>query len=353
MKNNPNYQEQINIENQRKLNNVLDELPRFCQQFFRGIEYRTSSRTRIAYGYDILLFFQYLLLEHPKINYDKISQITLDDLNLINSFDIENYIDYLKLYEKEGRNITNAEAGIMRKLASVRTFFNYFYKHKLIQQNPPSQVTTPKKHTKEIIRLDYDEVAILLDEVEDGTKLTEKQKEYHNKNKIRDLALMTLLLGTGLRVSECVGINIKDIDFDNDGVRVHRKGGNEVIVYFGYEVHDALMDYYELRKTMSPAEGHEEAFFLSMQMKRLSVRSVENLVKKYASIATPLKHITPHKLRSTYGTNLYKETSDIYLVADVLGHKDVNTTRKHYAAQEDYRRKQASSAVTLREKNNK
>ena len=105
-----------------------------------------------------------------------------------------------------------------------------------------------------------------------------------------------------------------------------------------------------LRKTMTPAEGHEDAFFLSMQMKRLSVRSVENLVKKYAAIATPLKHITPHKLRSTYGTNLYKETSDIYLVADVLGHKDVNTTRKHYAAQEDYRRKQASSAVTLREK---
>jgi len=81
----------------------------------------------------------------------------------------------------------------------------------------------------------------------------------------------------------------------------------------------------------------------------MSVRSVENLVKKYARIISPLKKITPHKLRSTYGTNLYKETGDIYLVADVLGHSDVNTTKKHYAAIEDDRRKSARNAVKLRE----
>ena len=83
--------------------------------------------------------------------------------------------------------------------------------------------------------------------------------------------------------------------------------------------------------------------------KRMNVRSVENLVKKYAKIVTPLKKITPHKLRSTYGTNLYRETGDIYLVADVLGHSDVNTTKKHYAALEDERRRSARNAVKLRE----
>ena len=87
-----------------------------------------------------------------------------------------------------------------------------------------------------------------------------------------------------------------------------------------------------------------------MQNKRITVRAVENLVKKYASMVTSLKKITPHKLRSTYGTTLYKETGDIYLVADVLGHKDVNTTRKHYAALEEDRRRRAAKAVTLREK---
>ena len=86
-----------------------------------------------------------------------------------------------------------------------------------------------------------------------------------------------------------------------------------------------------------------------MQNRRMAVRSVENLVKKYASRVTSLKKITPHKLRSTYATNLYKETGDIYLVADVLGHKDVNTTRKHYAAIEQDSRRRAAKAIQLRE----
>ena len=84
-------------------------------------------------------------------------------------------------------------------------------------------------------------------------------------------------------------------------------------------------------------------------MQRISVRNVEVLVKKYARIVTTVKKITPHKLRSTYGTELYKETGDIYLVADVLGHKDVNTTRKHYAALEEERRRKAGRIVKLRE----
>ena len=164
------------------------------------------------------------------------------------------------------------------------------------------------------------------------------------------MALLTLLLGTGIRVSECVGLNINDVDFDVNGIKIRRKGGFEAVVYFGFEVEESLLDYLEQRNHMIPAEGHEEALFLSLQNKRLNVRSVENLVKKYASRVTTLKKITPHKLRSTYGTSLYQETEDIYLVADVLGHKDVNTTRKHYAAQEDARRRAAANVVTLREK---
>ena len=110
-----------------------------------------------------------------------------------------------------------------------------------------------------------------------------------------------------------------------------------------------MLDYYEERKHIIPCEGHENAFFLSLQRKRIGIRSVENLVKKYSQLVTQLKNITPHKLRSTYGTNLYRETGDIYLVADVLGHKDVNTTKKHYAAIEDERRRYARNKVRLRE----
>ena len=210
-------------------------------------------------------------------------------------------------------------------------------------------VPMPKRHDKEIVRLDPNEVAILLDQVEDGTKMTKSQMKFHDKTKVRDLALLTLLLGTGIRVSECVGLDISDVDFDNLAIKVRRKGGYEDVVYFGEEVEEALLSYLDQRKHMIPMSGHEDALFLSLQNRRMAVRSVENLVKKYASLVTTTKKITPHKLRSTYGTTLYQETGDIYLVADVLGHKDVNTTRKHYAAMKDDHKRKAAKTVKLRE----
>lgn len=259
----------------------------------------------------------------------------------------------MSLYQKDGKNITNEERGKARKLAALRSFYNYYFQSERIEKNTAALVPLPKRHEKEIIRLEPNEVAILLDQVEDGTKLTKKELEYHKKTKLRDIALLTLLLGTGIRVSECVGLDINDVDFNNGGIKIRRKGGYEAIVYFGDEVETALLDYLEQREHIIPAEGHENALFLSLQNRRMAVRSVENLVKKYASRVTTLKKITPHKLRSTYGTELYKETGDIYLVADVLGHKDVNTTRKHYAALEEQRRRQAANAFHLREHSNR
>ena len=180
-------------------------------------------------------------------------------------------------------------------------------------------------------------------------KLTKRELVYHKKTRIRDVALLTLLLGTGIRVSECVGLDLNDVDFKNNGIKVTRKGGNEMVVYFGEEVEKALKRYLEERAGITPLAGHEHALFYSAQRKRMGVQAVENMVKKYSRQITTTKKITPHKLRSTYGTALYQETGDIYLVADVLGHKDVNTTKKHYAALDDARRRQAATAVKLRE----
>lgn len=258
------YYEEVRDENELRLRDLLSELPPFCKQYFISLEATTSSRTRIAYAYDIGCFFNFI-------------------------------------------------------------------------------------HDKNIVRLDVDEVALLLDQVESGEELTEKQKKYHEKTKTRDLALLTLMLGTGIRVSECVGLDLTDVDFKNNGIRIHRKGGKEVVVYFGDEVREALLSYLEERKLIVAEPGSTNALFLSLQNKRISVRSVENLVKKYTKPVTPLKNITPHKLRSTYGTTLYRETDDIYLVADVLGHTDVNTTRRHYAEQAEDRRRSAANRVKLRE----
>ncbi len=345
------YHDQVDIQNIEKLRRQTKELPPYCSDFFRAIEPRTSSRTRIAYAYDLKVFFEFLIKENPYFADMTPREIPLDALDQLTPGDLEEYLEYLKYrFNDKNQGVTNKERGIMRKISSLKSFYNYLYRSEKIKTNPAELVSMPKIHDKEIIRLDIDEVAMFLDEVEQGDDLTERQKAYHEKTKVRDLAMLTLMLGTGIRESECVGLDMDDVDFKNGGIHIHRKGGKEVTVYFGAEVEDALLDYFDERKHIEAMPGSENALFLSMQKKRITVRSVENLVKKYAKIVTPLKHITPHKLRSTYGTNLYRETGDIYLVADVLGHSDVNTTKKHYAALEDDRRKSARNAVTLREK---
>ena len=344
------YYEQIDRKNIQKLRIMIQKLPLFCPAFFRGIEPFTSSRTRIAYAYDLKIFFDFLQKNNPVIENLEIKDITLSHLDELSVTDIEEYMEYLKYrFNEKQQEVVNRERGITRKISSLKSFYNYYYRKEQLKNNPAALVRLPKLHEKEIIRLDMEEVARLLDEAEKGDSLTDKQKAFHKKTKTRDLALLTLFLGTGIRVSECVGLDLNDVDFKNGGIRIHRKGGKEYTVYFGIEVEDALHDYMEQRCQMVPIQGHENALFLSLQMKRISVRTVENLVKKYAKIVTPLKKISPHKLRSTYGTSLYQETGDIYLVADVLGHADVNTTKKHYAALDETRRKSARDKVTLRE----
>ncbi|MDD3279598.1 MAG: tyrosine-type recombinase/integrase [Lachnospiraceae bacterium] len=345
------YHDQTDMQNTLKLREVLKTLPDFSRDFFRAISTTTSTSTRIKYAYDIRIFFQFVLNDNPLYQSCLMTDLTIKLLDQITALDIEEYIEYLKAYKDKDENyLTNGEKGIKRKLSSLRTFYSYYYKHEMIETNPSLLVDMPKLHQKEIIRLDVDEVARLLDYIEScGDQMTEHQRIYYEKTKYRDLAIITLLLGTGVRVSECVGLDVEDIDFKNNGIKVIRKGGNEMIVYFGSEVEQALKDYLEIRNGITPVAGHEHALFYSAQRKRINVKTVENLVKKYASQITTTKKITPHKLRSTYGTALYRETGDIYLVADVLGHKDVNTTKKHYAAMDDTRRRSAAKAVQLRE----
>ena len=345
------YRDQTDTENIIKLREVLKTLPPFAKDYFRAIDATTTTKTRISYAYDIRIFFQFLIQENPAYHNYTPSDFTIDVLDQIQALDIEEYMEYLKVYKDQGDSyVTNGERGLKRKISALRSFYAYYYKHEMIKTNPTVLIDMPKIHDKAIIRLDTDEVAMLLDYVEHcGDLLTGQKKAYYEKTKERDLALITLLLGTGIRVSECVGLDIEDVDFKNNAVKVTRKGGNEMFVYFGDEVEHALKNYIEVRKGITPVSGHEHALFYSTQRKRMGVQAVENLVKKYAREITTTKKITPHKLRSTYGTALYQETGDIYLVADVLGHKDVNTTKKHYAAIGHERRRKAASAVKLRE----
>ena len=344
------YREHTDTENILKLRQVLSTLPAFCKDYFRAIDSTTTTKTRISYAYDIRIFFQFLLDENPAFKNYALTDFSVEVLDQIKAVDLEEYMEYLKVYQNGDKTETNGERGLKRKISALRSFYAYYYKREMIHTNPTVLIDVPKIHDKSIIRLDTDEVALLLDYIEHcGDSLTGQKRVYYEKTKERDLAIVTLLLGTGIRVSECVGLDIEDVDFKNNGIKVTRKGGNEMVVYFGEEVEKALKRYLEVRAGITPLAGHEHALFYSAQRKRMGVQAVENMVKKYSRQITTTKKITPHKLRSTYGTALYQETGDIYLVADVLGHKDVNTTKKHYAALDDARRRQAATAVKLRE----
>lgn len=342
------YNDEIEKDIRIKINEIQQELPKFCRNYFISLETTTLPRTRLGYAYDIRLFFQYLVESNPVYNKIGMRNLELKVLEEQSPMDIEEYMIYLKCYDKDGVTYTNNENGIKRKMSSIRSLYAYFFKKEMISSNPTVMVNMPKLHEKAIIRLEPNEIVSLLNAAESGANMTKKQLESHKLTKTRDVAILTLLLGTGMRVSECVGIDINDISFDECQILIRRKGGKEVILYFGDEVEAAIKDYMEIRKNMKPVEGSENALFLSLKNSRISVRSVELLVKKYSQLSSTVKHITPHKLRSTYGTRLYEESGDIYLVADVLGHKDVNTTRRHYAAIDEERRRSARNQVKLR-----
>ena len=351
------------IKNIKKIEEILISLPPFCREYFIGIESRTAPLSRLNYAYDLRMFFRYVeRYVFPDIPCRK---MTLKDLEKITASDIEGYLSYLSCYTREDGSVeTCNEKAKARKLSAVKSLFKYFFNKDKISVDNSAKVSSPKLHEKAIVRLDSDEVDEILKISENGYGLSKRQQAFHERTKLRDTAILTLFLGTGIRISELVGLDNHDVDLANLSFRVTRKGGNQMVLYFSDEVAAAIADYLEQKeamireyyekeseKTVNPLKKYDEnALFLSSNGRRISVRAVECLVEKYAKIVTPLKKISPHKLRSTFGTNLYDETRDIYVVADVLGHRDVNTTKRHYANISDKIRREASTKVQLRKK---
>ena len=348
------YREQIDADRIVAIRQIARELPQACGDFLRAIAVTTGTFTRLAYAIDLKTFFHFLQSERVVFAQKPLYAFTDEDLATLTQNDLTAYIDYLTFYYKDDTDseqphaLVNHELSIKRKLCAIRTFYEYLFKNGRIPSNITTLVPLPKIHEKPIIRLTLDEMRRMLEHAATGEDLTKRQQAWHKLTVKRDYAMLSLFLGTGIRVSECVGLNITDVDMENNAFLVTRKGGNQVVLYFPAEVAEALGEYLLEREKMETLPGHEDALFLSMQKRRITQRAVQNLVKKYAAVAAPLKpHISPHKLRSTFATNLYNNTGDIYLVADVLGHSSVDTTRKHYADMTDARRRMAAEHVEL------
>lgn len=344
-----------------KLRELQLELPQLCTDYFRSISQITSALTRQAYAYDLRLFFRYLVREEADFADAEPRLMTREHMGRVTARHIEGFQDYLQFYypqdeagkgrtidEKPAVYVQNRELGIMRKLSSIRSFFDYLFRNEVIPANVAVLVSMPKRHSKPILYMEADEVQRMMEAVNSGEGFSRTRQAYLKNTQKRDIAILMMFLGTGIRVSELVGLDLDHVDLEKGAFLVTRKGGNQTILYFPASVADCLGAYLVERRAVQALPGHEDALFLSLQRRRITQRAVENLVKKYALLGAPLKkRLSPHKLRSTFGTNLYQETGDIYLVADTLGHADVNTTRKHYAAMSDAKRREAARRIRL------
>lgn len=336
------YKEQKQLQ-LKKLKELEKGLPTYVIAYLDEKELNSQTSTVMSYAYDLHTFFRYILESNPSCQNLQIRDIPLDFLENLTFEDINEYQKYLS-YTDSGEKHMNGERGIARRMAPLRGFFKFACLHGYMKSNPTLGAAKRKKTPKsDIIRMNATEVGTMLNTVKNSNISSARQRKFCEKTQLRDTAIITLFLNTGIRVSECVGLDLEDVNFVAKTIYIVRKGGKSSILYFNDAVAQALNNYIELeRNPLLGEHSDEKALFLSNRRQRMCVKSVENVVKKFAKESVAGKHITPHKLRSTYGTALYQETGDIRLVADVLGHEDINTTAKNYAAIEEAHRQIAA-----------
>ena len=331
-----NYKDELDIKVSSETEAIVSKMPAFAKKYFDYIENMDlSPLTRKQYAYDMNMFFSYLKESAGFCDIDYKSVTAAEVLDKLTLDDINEYLKSMRTYiavSPDGRETVKPYSPAIRarRMSTLRSFYKHYYEIGEIKNNLSTLIPVPKIPEKAINVMDKDQVSRILSAVLDTKGLTDGEIKRNEKVRIRDFAILMLFFGTGLRVSELVGIDLSDIDFFDCSIKVIRKGGNEDFVYFGLEVEEALRKYQEVR-SLFLGQAKEDAFFLSNRKSRMGVRTIEIMIANYAKKAGLNIKITPHTLRRTYGTNLYEETGDIYLVADALNHSSVNTTVKHYA----------------------
>lgn len=312
---------------------MLQQMPKFVEYYFKANSIALSASSQHSYMYDIYNFLKWWHSMLPELREQSLRDMTEAHIALVTPNDILDYIVFMRNESDSALSDTT----IARRCASLNSLFSHLANFDVIPWNPMTKIQRPKvRKEKRIIKLDDHEVDKLFHSVLYGTGFTEHQQQYLRNTQARDYAILTLLLSSGIRVSEMVGLNISDVSFQNYRIQITRKGGKRQYIPLSDDTLQILQEYLILRKQIKPSEPEDEdALFLSTQKTRMTTAAVQNMVKKYARAAGIDKPITPHKLRKTYGTNLYKKTRDIYLVANALGHDSVNTTTNHYVASDE------------------
>lgn len=315
------------------------ELPSFLRGYFAYLKGNVLPMTRLAYLHDVKFFFQYLISETDLTHAETPSRISLEDLQDIQAADVNMFIDYCRRYKVETENTIymyeNTNKTLARKKSSVSVLFKYLYRDGLVEKNITDgfdPIRVPKPGEKEIKALQDDEVMIMLDAVTSGTGLTEHEKCYWQKTKLRDKAILIMFLTYGLRLSELQQLNVSSFNFGRGEFKIYRKRGKESIMPLNNSVTAVIHDYIDNERLPDDRleEQHKDALFLSLQGKRMTDRQIRELVKKYTSIALKTSHsagYSPHKLRATAATSLIGRGNSIFDVAALLDHEQVTTTQ--------------------------
>lgn len=339
------YNESLYID---KCNSLMHELPSFCKTYYQGMQLRLTSRSQYNYLIKMRVFLNFLVETNPTLTNKEIKDITLTDINNLNASDMEEFINWLLLRtSRDGKN-KNSKSTAENYIASLSSVFTYFVGKDMLDRNPVRGLVREKKKKKKIIYLEKDDMNTLLDATWDGYELSKKQQEFRNKGNtaIRDGCIMQILLDTGIRVTELVGLDVEDVDLKHNRLSIHRKGDKDDIVSFSDATADIIKGYLDERQSYRPVDNERALFLVSIgkyKGERMSVRSVERMVKKYCKAAgiRNADKITPHKMRSTYAMNMLDASKNIALVKEQLGHNSITTTTIYAEARqkekEDFR----------------
>ncbi|TGE33209.1 tyrosine-type recombinase/integrase [Desulfosporosinus sp. Sb-LF] len=299
-------------------------LPYFAKDYINHLAVINKSRnTQYAYTNELRLFFQFLCNSIPVFPSVPVS-ISLLLMETIGHRDIEAYLSWASIERNNGVR------ALARKQAVIKSLYRYLLREDMISKDVTVKLDPINTNQKLPKALEPNQIADLTEVLQNGTGLSKEQLKYYAYTEKRNYAIFLTFIGTGLRLSELCNLNLKTTYLNKGCFELIRKGNKETVVYFNTEITDALIDYLQNERKRY-AQGKSEALFLSMQGKRISTRAVQNLIAKYMTILKTMGHNTDgfsaHKMRSTFATLLLRETDNLAIVQDALGHSDPRTTR--------------------------
>ena len=336
------YRNQKDIKNNEKINNLLDEMPDFIEDFYNHLVARDrSTNTILGYMYEINVFLRFVKTVVKK---ESILDIEVTDLDKVSVTKVESYI------AKSEDGIDLSANAKRRKLSVLKSLYAYYFGIKYIKTNPVLNLEGPRLKSHDVVTLSDSQVKALLNCIKNQDGVSEHSKIYSERLVDRDLAIIMVLLGTGMRISELVGLNISDFDTTDVAkpcFHIVRKGGDDDTVYFVDQVYLAVCDYLEFsRPLLHPTEA-ENALFIGTTGNRMGTAAVQKMLKKYCAAAGLPDNISPHKMRATFATTVYKETKDIYAIKDALHHATIDTSKRYISDKEERKESAAFAAGKL------